>query len=58
MFDGGDDKDARVFPVTIPGPSGQPAMAIRPPFPVIRLEETACHPRLLPPDYGEPTILT
>ena len=34
-FDGVDNKDASVFPVAIPDPSGQPAMAIlhRPLFP-------------------------
>ncbi|MGA7214701.1 MAG: hypothetical protein WBX20_10860 [Terrimicrobiaceae bacterium] len=45
-FDGVDNKDASVFPVAIPDPSGQPAMAIlhRPLFPGTRPEETACHP--------------
>ena len=45
-FDGVDNKDAAVFPVAIPDPSGQPAMAIlhRPLFPGTRPEETACHP--------------
>ena len=43
-FDGVDNKDASVFPVAIPDPSGQPAMAIlhRPLFPGTRPEETAC----------------
>src|SRR5271154_5573849 len=43
-FDGVDDKDASVFPVAIPDPSGKPAMAIlhRPLFPGTRPEETAC----------------
>jgi beta-1,2-mannobiose phosphorylase / 1,2-beta-oligomannan phosphorylase len=45
-FDGVDNKDASVFPIAIPDPSGQPAMAIlhRPLFPGTRPEETACHP--------------
>jgi len=45
-FDGVDDKDASVFPVAIPDPSGKPAMAIlhRPLFPGTRPEETACDP--------------
>jgi predicted GH43/DUF377 family glycosyl hydrolase len=43
-FDGVDDKDASVFPVAIPDPSGKPAMAIlhRPLFPGTRPEETVC----------------
>ena len=43
-FDGVDNKDASVFPVAIPDPSGQLAMAIlhRPLFPGTRPEETAC----------------
>jgi beta-1,2-mannobiose phosphorylase / 1,2-beta-oligomannan phosphorylase len=42
-FDGVDNKDASIFPVAIPDPSGQPAMAIihRPLFPGTRPEETA-----------------
>jgi beta-1,2-mannobiose phosphorylase / 1,2-beta-oligomannan phosphorylase len=42
-FEGVDNKDATVFPVAIPGPDGQPAMAIlhRPLFPGTRPEETA-----------------
>ncbi len=45
-FEGVDNKDASVFPVAIPDPSGQPSMAIlqRPLFPGTRPEETACHP--------------
>jgi len=45
-FDGVDNKDASVFPVAIPDPSGQPSMAIlqRPLFPGTRPEETACRP--------------
>jgi beta-1,2-mannobiose phosphorylase / 1,2-beta-oligomannan phosphorylase len=45
-FDGVDNKDASVFPVAIPDPDGQPAMAIlhRPLFPGTRPEETASEP--------------
>jgi predicted GH43/DUF377 family glycosyl hydrolase len=45
-FDGVDNKDASIFPVAIPDPSGQPAMAIlhRPLFPGTRPEETAFDP--------------
>ena len=45
-FEGVDNKDASVFPVAIPDPSGQPSMAIlqRPLFPGTRPEETAGHP--------------
>ena len=41
-----DDKDASLFPVAIPNPSGHPEMAMlhRPLFPGTRPEETACHP--------------
>src|ERR1017187_9822332 len=41
-----DDKDASLFPVAIPNPSGQPELAMlhRPLFPGTRPEETACHP--------------
>ena len=47
-FDGVDNKDASIFPVAIPDPSGQPAMAIlyRPLFSGTRPEETAWHPAL------------
>ena len=43
-FDGVDNKDASVFPVAIPDPAGQLAMAIlhRPLFPGTRPEETVC----------------
>ena len=39
-----DDKDACVFPVAIPNPSGEPELAVlhRPLFPGTRPEETAC----------------
>jgi beta-1,2-mannobiose phosphorylase / 1,2-beta-oligomannan phosphorylase len=45
-FEGVDNKDASVFPVAIPDPSGEPSMAIlqRPLFPGTRPEETACQP--------------
>jgi predicted GH43/DUF377 family glycosyl hydrolase len=45
-FEGVDNKDASVFPIAIPDPSGQLSMAIlqRPLFPGTRPEETACHP--------------
>lgn len=41
-----DDKDASLFPVPVPNPSGVPELAIlhRPLFPGTRPEETACHP--------------
>ena len=41
-----DDKDASLFPVAIPNPSGKMQLAIlhRPLFPGTRPEETACHP--------------
>ena len=43
-FNGVDNKDASVFPLAIPDPQGQPAMAIihRPLFPGTRPEETVC----------------
>jgi predicted GH43/DUF377 family glycosyl hydrolase len=45
-FEGIDNKDASVFPIAIPDPSGQASLAIlqRPLFPGTRPEETACHP--------------
>jgi len=45
-FDDVDDKDASLFPIAIPNPSGKPELAIlhRPLFPGTRPEETACHP--------------
>jgi predicted GH43/DUF377 family glycosyl hydrolase len=41
-----DNKDASLFPVAIPNPSGQPQLAIlhRPLFPGTRPEETCCQP--------------
>ncbi len=46
-FDRVDNKDASVFPVSIPDPDGKPAMAIlhRPLFPGTRPEETVCQGR-------------
>ena len=43
---GRDDKDASLFPVAIPNPSGTPELALlhRPLFPGTRPEETARHP--------------
>jgi predicted GH43/DUF377 family glycosyl hydrolase len=43
-FNGVDNKDASIFPVAIPDPNGNPAMAIlhRPLFPGTRPEETVC----------------
>jgi beta-1,2-mannobiose phosphorylase / 1,2-beta-oligomannan phosphorylase len=45
-FDDVDNKDASVFPIAIPDPTGRPALAIlhRPLFPGTRPEETACQP--------------
>ena len=45
-FEGVDNKDASIFPIAIPDPSGQLSMAIlqRPLFPGTRPEETACQP--------------
>jgi predicted GH43/DUF377 family glycosyl hydrolase len=45
-FDGVDNKDASVFPVAIPDPSGEPALAVlhRPLFPGTRPEEKAGDP--------------
>jgi len=47
-FEGVDDKDASLFPVAIPNPSGHAALAMihRPLFDGTRPEETACHPGL------------
>jgi predicted GH43/DUF377 family glycosyl hydrolase len=46
VFDGVDDKDASLFPVAIPNPSGEPEVAIlhRPLFPGTLPEETALRP--------------
>jgi beta-1,2-mannobiose phosphorylase / 1,2-beta-oligomannan phosphorylase len=45
-FDDVDNKDASLFPVAVPNPSEQPALAMlhRPLFPGTRPEETACRP--------------
>ncbi len=47
-FENVDNKDASIFPLAIPDPSGSPAMAIlhRPLFPGTRPEETAFRPGL------------
>jgi predicted GH43/DUF377 family glycosyl hydrolase len=57
-FDGVDNKDASIFPVAIPDPSGQPAMAIlhRPLFPGTRPEETARRPPLRGVDLHRESI--
>ena len=57
-FDHVDNKDASIFPVAIPDPSGQPAMAIlhRPLFPGTRPEETAWHPALRGVDFHRESI--
>lgn len=41
-----DNKDASLFPIAIPNPTGKPELAMlhRPLFPGTRPEETACHP--------------
>jgi predicted GH43/DUF377 family glycosyl hydrolase len=46
QIDDVDDKDASLFPVAIPNPSGHPELGMlhRPLFPGTRPEETACHP--------------
>ena len=46
QIDDVDDKDASLFPVVIPNPSGHPELGMlhRPLFPGTRPEETACHP--------------
>ena len=46
QFEGVDNKDACVFPVAIPNPSGQPELAMlhRPIFPHTQPEEIARHP--------------
>jgi predicted GH43/DUF377 family glycosyl hydrolase len=53
-FEGVDDKDASLFPVAIPNPSGHPEMALvhRPLFDGTRPEEIALHtgPRTVDPD--------
>jgi predicted GH43/DUF377 family glycosyl hydrolase len=55
-----DDKDASLFPVAIPNPSGHPELAIlhRPLFPGTRPEETACHPASREVDLDRESIWT
>ena len=56
--DGVDDKDASLFPVAIPNPSGRPELAIlhRPLFPGTRPEETATHPAVRAVDLNRESI--
>jgi predicted GH43/DUF377 family glycosyl hydrolase len=53
-----DDKDASLFPVVIPNPSGRPELAIlhRPLFPGTRPEETAAHPATRNVDLNRESI--
>ncbi len=53
-----DDKDASLFPVAIPNPSGKPELAMlhRPLFPGTRPEETACHPAIREVDLDRESI--
>jgi predicted GH43/DUF377 family glycosyl hydrolase len=53
-----DDKDASLFPVAIPNPSGQPELAMlhRPLFPGTRPEETACCPESRDVDLDRESI--
>jgi predicted GH43/DUF377 family glycosyl hydrolase len=53
-----DDKDASLFPVTIPNPSGKPELAIlhRPLFPGTRPKETARHPATRAVDLDRESI--
>ena len=53
-----DNKDASLFPVAIPNPSGQPELAIlhRPLFPGTRPEETCCQPALREVDLNRESI--
>jgi predicted GH43/DUF377 family glycosyl hydrolase len=56
--DGVDDKDASLFPVAIPNPSGRLELAIlhRPLFPGTRPEETAAHPATRNVDLNRESI--
>lgn len=56
--DGVDDKDASLFPVAIPNPSGRLELAIlhRPLFPGTRPEETAAHPATRTVDLDRESI--
>jgi beta-1,2-mannobiose phosphorylase / 1,2-beta-oligomannan phosphorylase len=53
-----DDKDASLFPVAIPNPSGKPELAIlhRPLFPGTRPKETALHPTSRSVDLDKESI--
>jgi predicted GH43/DUF377 family glycosyl hydrolase len=53
-----DDKDASLFPVALPNPSGHPELAMlhRPLFPGTRPEETACHPATRDVDLDRESI--
>ena len=53
-----DDKDASLFPVAIPNPSGRPELALlhRPLFPGTRPEETAAHPATRDVDLNRESI--
>jgi predicted GH43/DUF377 family glycosyl hydrolase len=57
-FENVDDKDASLFPIAIPNPSGHPELAIvhRPLFPGTRPEETARHPGLRGVDLHRESI--
>jgi predicted GH43/DUF377 family glycosyl hydrolase len=57
-FDNVDDKDASLFPVVIPDPSGLPELAMlhRPLFPGTRPEETACRPETREVDIDRESI--
>ena len=57
-FGGVDDKDASLFPVAIPNPSGHPELALihRPLFPGTRPEETAQGPELREIDIDRESI--
>ena len=53
-----DNKDASLFPVAIPNPSGRPELTMlhRPLFPGTRPEETACHPATREVDLDRESI--
>lgn len=57
-FDDVDDKDASIFPVAIPNPSGHKELALlhRPLFPGTRPEETACQPSTRKVDLDRESI--
>jgi beta-1,2-mannobiose phosphorylase / 1,2-beta-oligomannan phosphorylase len=57
-FDDVDNKDASLFPVAIPNPSGHPQLAMlhRPLFPGTRPEETACQPTTREVDLDRESI--